>query len=111
MAFQITYRTKQGGAQDFVDRNPDECPMCHVVITPVDMGIAVQNVVDGPAMIERVMMCPSEKCGRLFIARYLPTKTPNQKVFDLHTCVPVQLTSAVQSETITKTLARLLCNI
>jgi hypothetical protein len=103
MAFQIQFRTKQGGAQEFVDKNPDECPICHVVITPVSMGVDVQNLVaDGPLVIERVMMCPNEKCGRLFIARYLPTKNPNQKVFDLHTCVPVQLTNAAQSEIITK---------
>jgi hypothetical protein len=103
MAFQIPFRTKQGGgSQDFIDKNPDECPICHVAITPMDMGAAVQIAVDGSLMIERVLMCPSDKCGRLFIARYLPTKIPNQKVFDLHTCVPLQLTSAVQSEIITK---------
>ena len=102
MAFQIQVRTKQGSAQEFIDKNPDECPVCHVVITPVSMGVDVQNIADGSPMIERVMMCPNEKCARLFIARYLPTKIPNQRVSDLHSCVPVQLTSAVQSVIITE---------
>jgi hypothetical protein len=105
MPFPVSLRTRDGAIQAFVDRNPGECPVCHVAITPIDTNVAAKTVSRGGVVIaERVFVCPNEKCEHIFIARYkfAGRTLENQEQFQLYACLPVEIANPTQSETITK---------
>ena len=49
-----------------IDQTPGKCPICGVVIVPVDWTI---GCVEGGRM-ERLLQCPNGRCRRLFLAQY-----------------------------------------
>jgi len=100
---QLRARHASGAEEQiFIDVLPDKCPLCHVAVTPVDLGIAVliRTGSQWPCL-ERLLRCPNGRCTRLFIARYFQSQ-PNNVKYYLQTCVPVELTSVGQSATISK---------
>jgi len=99
---QIRVRSQNGGEEViFVDAMPDQCPLCHVSVTPMDQGASVSFERGGLPCVERLLRCPSQKCLRLFIARYFRTQ-PQTTTYFLHSCVPVEVKSITQSATISK---------
>jgi len=105
MPAQISLRTREGGIPAQVDKDPSECPLCHVAITPIDTNLAAKTIGSGGvAIAERVFVCPNEKCEHIFIARYkFAGRTPqNQELYRLLECLPVEIASPSQSETIVK---------
>jgi hypothetical protein len=95
MSLQIN--THQG--QVALDRNPDNCPICHVAITPIDQGVAVQSNLNDVPLVERVLRCPNAKCQRVFIALYL-RRQMESVLYSLQSCVPLELVTPPQSDTI-----------
>src|SRR5580704_6172207 len=94
MPFTITIRGLAGQATDLqADNTPDRCPICHVAIIPIDWttGTTRQG-----RKLERLLQCPSATCRHLFLARY---EYLNQ-VYQLSACVPTEIRTPVQSETI-----------
>jgi hypothetical protein len=90
-------------AQVGVDTTPDACPICPVAIMPFDLGQASQRSVNGRLFVERVLWCPNARCEHIFIARYIHSGTKNNlNWFTLYACLPTELTSKLQSETISK---------
>jgi hypothetical protein len=83
-----------GGSAVSINRVPDSCPLCHSAIQPTDAGASsLEN-----SFAEIVFKCPSQKCSRLFIARYsisrdhggsflggLIEAVPSTPVFTAHT--------------------------
>ena len=79
------------------DSYPNECPICLRSIDPIDFG---QGLVNG-SKIDKIFRCPSQACGRLFIARYKPTKTAqNQPIFVLSELFPRTIERSKHSEMI-----------
>lgn len=105
MPSQISLRTRDGAIQAVADKNPTECPICHVAVTPIDtnLGAKTRNI-GGAVIAERVFLCPNETCEHLFIARYLfnGRTPPGQESFRLYSCLPLEIVSPKQSETISK---------
>jgi hypothetical protein len=98
-------RTTSGQVNTMLDRTPDKCPLCHFAITPIELGMGVQCIVNGTLCVDRALWCPNVKCERMFIARYTHRKqvglTAGQpEQFALYSCMPRELTSQAQSETI-----------
>jgi hypothetical protein len=56
----------QNFGQVTADTEPNRCPVCLERIQPLTMtaGLFIQN------SVEKLFRCPSQDCGRLFIARY-----------------------------------------
>lgn len=105
ITLQARLNSTRQGAQVIVDKSPDECPICHIAITPLDLGLTTQCNADGRLVIERTLLCPNTKCERVFIARYSHSSTavPARSIpdhFALSDCVPRELTTKVQSPTI-----------
>jgi hypothetical protein len=87
------------GGQDrvAVDKAPDNCPICHLAIVPIDLAVAIQCNLNGFPCVERILQCPNEKCQHLFIAQYIRIQKAH---FELRSCVPLELISSPQSKTI-----------
>jgi hypothetical protein len=92
----LTIALRQGG-QVGLDKTPDNCPICHLAITPIEQSLAFESEVNRSRFVDRVLQCPSAKCQRIFVARYVRR---GSSVFELESCFPVELVSATQSETI-----------
>jgi len=69
-------RTVGGGQQDLVvDRNPDQCPLCHRSVDAVfEYGTVWQA--QGTSHATIVFRCPSADCENLFLAKYEPDDRP-----------------------------------
>jgi hypothetical protein len=101
---QIQIRVRSlNGAEEVasVDAMPDQCPLCHLSVTPMDQGVSISFESGGWPCVERLLRCPNRKCHRLFIARYFRSQTQSAMYF-LRSCVPVEVKSIAQSETISK---------
>jgi hypothetical protein len=68
---------EEGTAKFKIDREPDECPICHSNIRPRTLDVSVFqskdptiDAVSGPCRLYIVYWCPNSKCGRLFISTY-----------------------------------------
>lgn len=95
MAFQIALRSSDGGqSQVQVDQTPDRCPICQFAITPIDWLVGTFR--EEGRVVERLLQCPNATCRHLFLARYQFVSP----VYLLHTCVPAEIRTPVQSETI-----------
>ncbi len=102
---EIQLKARHAGGyeeQTFIDVIPDKCPLCHVAVTPIDLGTAVlfQRGGEFPCL-ERLFRCPNRTCTRLFIARYFRNQ-PNNARYYFETCVPVEPRSVGQSATISR---------
>jgi len=99
---QIRVRTANGGEEvATLDAMPDQCPLCHVSVTPKDQGVSISIESGGWPCVERLLQCPNQKCNRFFIARYFRSQ-PQTTLYFLRVCVPAELTTVRQSETIQK---------
>ena len=98
---QIKVRAMHGEEAIYIDKAPDECPICHVAITPIDLKTGILIYPGGPSCAERLLQCPNGKCQRLFIARHFRTQPQNTTYF-FYSSVPVELKTVEQSETISK---------
>ena len=87
-----------------VDKTPDRCPICQFAITPIDWLVGTFRR-EGQ-VVERLLQCPSATCRHLFLARYLYSNP----VFLLQTCVPAEIRTPVQTETI-KSISDDFCKI
>ncbi|SRR6266481_990313 len=97
---QIRVRTIYGGEEvATLDAMPDQCPLCHLSVTPKDQGVSISFESGGWPCVERLLQCPNQKCNRLFIARYFRSQ-PQTVVYFLRSCVPVELKVVQQSATI-----------
>jgi hypothetical protein len=96
------------GSIKVIDKTPDECPICHRSITPIDWKVAYER--EKPHTIERLLQCPSDACQRLFIARYNLCHTANSVYYGLVMSVPTELNTVQQSAAI-QTLSTDFCNI
>lgn len=54
------------------DREPQECPICHYSVQPVELNWSLAEGEDRPNVLEIVFACPRRECHHLFIARYKP---------------------------------------
>ena len=79
-----------------VDKTPAECPICHVAVTPLDLGLALQ--IQGENALEQVFQCPNEECQHIFVARYQEGK----QGFEFDSCVPIEPIVGQQSPTISQ---------
>lgn len=93
----------ENGAEEVatLDAMPDQCPLCHVSVTPMDQGVSISFESGGLPCLERLLRCPNRKCHRLFIARYFRLQ-PQTAMYFLRMCVPIEPTTVQQSETIQK---------
>jgi hypothetical protein len=102
MAIQVQTRQRPGTPPvpaPFIDKNPAECPVCRVSITPIDLSIATQISGRGtPDIVERVFQCPNEVCEHFFLARY--RQVAPQGAFLLTKCFPMELVAVPQSDII-----------
>jgi len=64
----------------------------------MDQGVNVHITLDDLSFVERVLQCPSVKCQRMFIARYIKQTTTT--LYVLTSCVPSELVANPQSQTI-----------
>jgi hypothetical protein len=72
--------------QVLIDRHPNECPVCHVVVMPEGTG---QIWRAGP-LLECLYHCTADSCHRSFIAHYEQhSGNPNNPNFKLKSCSPV----------------------
>jgi hypothetical protein len=103
MPIQVTVRTmSEHGSSVRADKTPDRCPICHYSVTPIDWTFGVFR----GQFLERVLQCPNAKCSHLFVARYQFIS----EVYVLQNCVPAEIRSPVQSETI-KAISEDFCKI
>jgi hypothetical protein len=99
---QIRVRSQYGGEEMVtIDATPDQCPLCHLLVTPMEQGVSTSIDSGGWPCVERLLQCPNQKCHRLFIARYFRSQ-PGTIVHYLRSCVPVELKAVRQSATIVK---------
>jgi hypothetical protein len=99
---QVRVRSESGAEEvAFLDAMPDQCPLCHLSVTPVEQGVSISFDSGGLPCMERLLRCPNRKCLRLFIARYFRVQ-PQTTLYSLRMCVPTELTTAQQSKTIQK---------
>jgi hypothetical protein len=75
-----------------LDRNPDECPICHHGVEPKD---ARNDCLLSSGVIERVLRCPRLECGHFFVARY--ANFGGQGQYKLQSCLPLNIADAVCS--------------
>jgi hypothetical protein len=87
-----------------IDKIPDQCPLCHHKIKPIEWAAIYYRNSDRE--IERLLQCPNEECKHFFIALYVPGGAQ----YSLKRCTPTNLVDAKQSETITK-LSKDFCSI
>lgn len=60
-----------GGRRYAHDREPSECPICHVAVQPEDKDWTLTDSEEGQKqLLEIVFRCPRRECGHFFIARY-----------------------------------------
>ena len=90
----IPIQTQAGNVQ--VDTLPGQCPVCGDKIQPLEMGVAWM-VRD---WVEKVLRCPSNECGRLFIARYKSGRTPQGALFTLTELFPVTMQTTEHNDVI-----------
>lgn len=89
------------GRRHIRDREPGECPLCHVAVHADEGDWTLASSPEGrDRILEVVYRCPRRECGRFFIARYkrsdidLPTKasaiglSPGLREFVLYETVP-----------------------
>jgi len=58
--------------------DPDECPICHFSINPIEKCWSLISIDGMPHPIdglEMIFQCPRKECKRLFIARYIRSET------------------------------------
>jgi hypothetical protein len=72
-----------------VDKDPDHCPICHHGIEPKDLKR--DSLINSNNSVERVLQCPRQRCGHLFIARYASYPYGGHRLTE---CVPLKLTDA-----------------
>jgi hypothetical protein len=105
MAFQIDVRSESGGRSQFpVDKTPDRCPICHFSVTPIDWTTGTLS--GNGQQLERLLQCPNASCRRLFLAQYAWWNS----AYVLQTCVPTDIRTLPQSETI-KSISDDFCKI
>jgi hypothetical protein len=81
-----------------LDTLPDQCPLCHNNIHPVETGSA--HYASGNRL-ERVFICPRHQCNRYFIARYQGiTNAVAQVNYQLIESVPLTIVKSEQSDII-----------
>ena len=74
-----------------LDKDPDHCPICHHGIQPRDFELSFYlDETASAERVERVFQCPRDKCGHLFIARYVR----GSGALTLWKCVPFELQDA-----------------
>jgi hypothetical protein len=79
------------------DTLPNHCPVCLRKIEPIDYG---NGVLIGD-WIDKIYRCPSQQCGRLFIARYQVNRFgPGTARYDLRELHPEAIAATEYSETI-----------
>jgi hypothetical protein len=105
MAFQITVRGIDNQLSAFqVDKTPDRCPLCQCFVTPIDWTTGA--IREGGQSLERLLQCPNAVCRHLFLARYRNMSGH----YVLQHCVPAEILTPVQSETI-RAISEDFCNI
>jgi hypothetical protein len=70
--------------QAVIDRDPDECPMCHRSLAVSALSTFTEISV---ACLQGVYQCPSITCHRLFIATFL--RNPNSGHMIFHQSLPL----------------------
>lgn len=75
-----------------VERTPDSCPVCLQGILPIETGVGIF----ASALLERVLRCPRQECGHLFISRYRPDR--NTGSFQLIESVPLTIRVSDKSD-------------
>lgn len=101
---QIPVQQRNGGQSAVnIDRPPEQCPICHHFLQPVDCGVAYVR----SNTLEKMFRCPRENCERLFIARYTQ-QSPGQ--FGLAECLPSKLLVKGFSDIIQK-VSKKFCDI
>jgi hypothetical protein len=86
---------RQGQLLVNLDKQPEECPICHRFSQPIDYGIGFAH----GDRVERFFRCPREECDRTFIARYAKRASG---VFALTECVPHEAENEAFGEIIQK---------
>lgn len=68
---------EDGTAKFKIDREPDQCPVCHSNIQPRTSNVSVftsgnpiVSVVSTDCKVQIVYWCPNSECGRLFVSTY-----------------------------------------
>jgi hypothetical protein len=101
---QVVAQQRGGGQSPVnIDKAPEQCPICHHFLQPVDCGIAFMGV----NRVEKLYRCPRESCDRLFIARYAMQAGG---VFTLTECLPHKFEVKGFSEIIQK-VSKKFCDI
>jgi len=65
------------GTNYILDREPDECPICHSFIEPREVNTLIRCIRDIPIGVELVYQCPRALCCSAFIARYRLKSNPD----------------------------------
>lgn len=84
---QISAQIAAGGTQTInIDKYPEECPICHRALQPIDTGMTFF----GNMRVEKLFRCPRGQCQRLFIARYHGDPA-NPNFYRLSECQPHEI--------------------
>lgn len=93
MPFQVNIH---GSMPALLEGNPEYCPVCLRGIHVVE----VTSFVVGD-WVERILRCPREQCGRVFIVRYKGAhNTPTGRLYHLNEMVPLTIRTSEHSEII-----------
>jgi hypothetical protein len=88
ISFQANGYTSDGSQmnshQILIDKHPNECPICHVIVMPEGTG----QIWRVGTLLECLYHCTADSCHRSFIAHY-EQAAPNNPNFKLKSCSPV----------------------
>ncbi|MEX1997584.1 MAG: hypothetical protein WEA04_02825 [Candidatus Andersenbacteria bacterium] len=80
----IQFRTTDGkGGYIALDRFPDSCPACDQSIEPVFVDAFSNYTGSMDGFLQAVFRCPRHKCGRIFLAYYVGSRSMRSDLMEL----------------------------